>query len=666
MKKITLSLLFLASALTSVRAQEFKCGTPEHEQKMRARYPQIAQTEAELELETRNFSEERSAPPVYVIPVVFHIIHQNGAENIPDANIYDQMRILNEDFRKMNADTSDIVQQFKSRAADAEIEFRLAQKDPNGNCTNGIDRIYSALTNNADDDSKLNPWPRNKYLNIWVVKSIGSGAAGYAYLPSTANWDASIDGIIILYNYIGSLPPGNVNQSRALTHEIGHWINLNHVWGNTNNPGVSCGDDNVTDTPITKGWTSCNLNGANCSSGVLENVQNFMEYSYCSNMFTSGQKTRMRAALASSTAQRSSLWTSTNLTATGTNGTNTLCVAEFKASRNAACVNAQITFTDQSYNVPTSWSWSFPGGTPSTSTAQNPVVTYSNPGIYDVTLSVTNSSGTITKTKTGFVSISSTAGSTALPFAEGFETTTSIPNNDWSVLNNGGNTWTVSSSAGSTGSKSVMIQNTTTSVGNVDELYAPSISVPSSMKVYFKVAYAQRTSTTNDKLQVYTSSNCGASWIPRYTKMGSALSTRTATTTNFVPSATQWRQDSAVLPIGNVFLKFVFTSEGGNNVYIDDINIAGPTSLKETEQVTGFTVFPNPSSTGTVRAVIDLSESATNELFVFDVLGKQVQHIKSEKKPAGENIYDLHLSSGVYFVKAIAGTSSFTEKVVVY
>ncbi len=665
MKKITLTLFALAAAFSGVKAQEFHCGTPEHEQKMRALYPQIAQVEAELELETRNFSEERSAPPVYVIPVVFHVIHQNGNENIPDANIYDQLRILNEDFRKLNEDTSDIITSFKNVAADAEIEFRLAQKDPNGNCTNGIDRIYSVLTNDADDNSKLNPWPRSKYLNVWIVKSIGSGAAGYAYLPSSAHFNAAADGIIILYNYIGSLAPATPAQSRALTHEIGHWINLNHTWGNTNNPGVSCGDDNVSDTPITKGWTSCNLSGANCNASIVENVQNFMDYSYCSKMFTAGQKTRMRASLTSSTAQRSSLWTSTNLTATGTTGTNNLCKAEFKANKNAACVNSTITFTDQSYNVPTSWSWSFPGGTPSTSNVQNPSVTYANPGVYDVTLTVTNASGTQTKTKTGFISVSATTGSMALPLAESFESST-VPNSDWSVVNPAGNTWTVTSAAGSSGTSSVMIQNTTTSMGSVDELYSPSISVPSSMKIYFKVAYAQRTSATNDKLQVYTSSNCGSSWIPRYTKMGSGLATRTSTSTNFVPTSTQWRQDSAVLPIGNVFVKFVFTSESGNNIYLDDINIFGPNSINEPATSSNFVVYPNPSLNGSVKAVIDLNESATNELFVYDLLGKEIQHITPEKRPAGAHVYDFNLSSGVYFIKATAGKQSYTQKVIVY
>ena len=195
---------------------------------------------------------------------------------------------------------SSIVSVFKPIAADCEIEFRLANIDPNGNCTNGIERIPSILTYNADDNSKLDPWPSNQYLNVWVVSDLGnSGAAAYAYYPGTA--PAGKDGVIAIHGYIGSIGTGSLGRSRVLTHEIGHCLNLAHVWGSTNNPGVACGDDGVNDTPITKGWTACNLNGSVCNPPAIENVQNYMEYSYCCNMFTEGQKTRMRAALNSAT-----------------------------------------------------------------------------------------------------------------------------------------------------------------------------------------------------------------------------------------------------------------------------------------------------------------------------------------------------------------------------
>ncbi|MGZ4117299.1 MAG: M43 family zinc metalloprotease, partial [Bacteroidia bacterium] len=320
MNKITkvLSAAFLCAAFTNVMEGQndvaptnyLNCGTSEAINRSLAAHPELVTDFLKEQSRLEALDKEAAAngykdntdksamalPAIAIIPIVFHVLHVGGTENISDAQIIDEVRILNNDYNKLNADTSAVISTFKPVVANCGIQFRLAQKDPSGNCTNGIDRIYSTLTNSADDGSKLNDWPHNKYLNVWVVKTIGTaGVAGYAYLPGTTS--SANDGVLILSTYIGSIGTGNPSTSRALTHEIGHFLNLNHTWGGTNNPGVACGDDAVTDTPITKGHTSCPLSDAVCTSGVIENVQNYMEYSYCSNMFTNGQKTRMRNAL---------------------------------------------------------------------------------------------------------------------------------------------------------------------------------------------------------------------------------------------------------------------------------------------------------------------------------------------------------------------------------
>ena len=129
----------------------------------------------------------------------------------------------------------------------------------------------------------------------------------------------AVDGVIALSTYVGSIGTSSPTNSRTLTHEIGHFFNLQHVWGNTNAPGVACGDDGVSDTPITKGWDHCpSSNYDVCNNGVDENFQNYMEYSYCDVMFTQGQNTRMHAALNSTVQNRNNLWTTNNLIATGT------------------------------------------------------------------------------------------------------------------------------------------------------------------------------------------------------------------------------------------------------------------------------------------------------------------------------------------------------------
>ncbi|MCC7050818.1 MAG: hypothetical protein IT239_03445, partial [Bacteroidia bacterium] len=362
MKKLLFTLSVFLGVLNTINAQtDFKyCGFTEKYLTRLKTNPGIIQEQQNLENFTRSFElqkltqkEQQTGP--YIIPIVFHIIHQYGSENISDAQVLDEVRILNLDFRKLNADTTAIVPEFKGIAADANIEFRLAQKDPNGNCTNGIDRIASVQTNIGDDGSKLNPWDRKKYLNVWVVKTISSGAAGYAYYPSSVNGSPSIDGIIILSSYIGSVGTGNAVTSRALSHEIGHYLNLPHVWGDTNQPGVACGDDGVADTPVTKGYTSCTLNNAiSCTPGVVENIQNYMEYAYCQNMFTAGQAIRMQAALNSSISGRSTLWSATNLTATGVDNVNpSVCSpkADFTPGNyTVICQGSAITFKEVSSN----------------------------------------------------------------------------------------------------------------------------------------------------------------------------------------------------------------------------------------------------------------------------------------------------------------------------
>ena len=316
--------LIPAARITITYGQELKhCGTTEMLLKMLEQQPELLQAQEDYDQQVHAYaaseSVTRDEPEVYIIPMVFHVIHNYGTEDISDAQIEDEVRILNEDYRKLNPDTVAIVNAFLGIASDAHLEFRLAKKTPGGGCTTGIDRIMSHETYQGDDGSKLSQWPRNMYLNVWTVNKMEDGVAGYAYFPATVQGSyAPYDGVIILSDYIGSIGSSNPYTSRALTHEIGHTLNLPHTWGLTNAPGVACGDDGIFDTPETKGWTSCNLTGAVCHPGVIENVQNYMEYAYCSNMFTDGQVQIMRGVLNNTVSGRNNLWTATNLENTGT------------------------------------------------------------------------------------------------------------------------------------------------------------------------------------------------------------------------------------------------------------------------------------------------------------------------------------------------------------
>jgi hypothetical protein len=185
-----------------------------------SQHPELQIQRDELEAFTQQFTSS-SDRAIKVVPIVFHVIHNYGSENIAKSQIEDAVRIINEDYQLLNPDQDDVIAAFSSIVANVEFEFRLAQLDPNGNCTDGITRTASTLTFNADDNVKeLVVWPRNKYLNVWVVDNISFGAGGYAYLPGSAQ--AAVDGIVVLHTQLGSIGTsgGSNFSARTLTHEI--------------------------------------------------------------------------------------------------------------------------------------------------------------------------------------------------------------------------------------------------------------------------------------------------------------------------------------------------------------------------------------------------------------------------------------------------------------
>lgn len=641
----------------------------------------IASSEAALEAFTRTFqaSEERGGGTPYVIPMVFHIIHNNGPENISDEQIYDAVRILNDDFNRENADWDNVSPAFLDLVADVNVEFRLAQKDPSGNCTKGITRTVSTLTNAGDQTMKeLIQWPRNRYLNIWVAAS-ADGAAGYTYRPSAVSFFPEGDGIVMMHTYTGSIGTSSQGRSRALTHEVGHWINLAHTWGNSNEPGLAenCnGDDNVSDTPNTIGWTSCNIGGISC--GSLDNVENYMEYSYCSKMFTEGQATRMIAALNSSTAQRNQLWQASNLTFTGVSDSPVLCSAEFSSDTRMICAGSAVTFADESFNSVSSRSWGFPGGEPTTSGELNPVVTYTLPGTYPVTLTVTDGSTTLTNETVNYITVLANPGA-EVPVTEGFEALAAVPGDDWTVVNeNGDNTFAITELAAFSGSKSVRVVNSSSMTGRIDELVSGTfdMSDAESISITFRYAFARRNAANDDRLRLLVSNNCGATWSVRKQLRGTIdLSTAPNTSGSFVPTSTQWgfAQSSAmsdIFHVSNFRYKFEFESDGGNNVYIDDININGiQVGLEEVMLGAGqgLAIVPNPAI-HTAQAIFNTTGRDPVRIDLLDVTGRELRTLDQGTLAPGEQRVDIALAglnAGIYFLRLSSGSIQEVARFVV-
>lgn len=687
----------LSANAFSQTEQQYHCGSTEVLNRLYEQHSGFQQDAEQKHLLSweegkRNLENDRSsAPPTYIIPVVFHIIHDYGVENISDAQILDQMMILNRDFRKMNADTSQIVAPFDSLAADCEIEFRLAQLDPDGFCTNGIERIWSLETYVGDDGSKLNQWPRDKYLNIWVVNTMEPGVGAYAYYPGAANGFLWIyDGIIARHNVVGSIGTSNLTSSRSVTHEVGHYLSLPHVWGSTNAPGVACGDDGILDTPQTMGWDHCELvNNAICVVGVNENVQNYMEYAFCQRMYTYGQRDAMHYALNSNVSQRNNLWTNANLAATGCLNVQPVCAthADFDINRKMLCEGGSVTLTDLSWSSDaTAWQWTVTNGTTTlTSTLQNPTFTNLQAGSYDVSLTATNATGASTKTEQDYFLVSATQNPLSPLYSEGFENPT-WPYLGYEIedLYGNGSIFHETQFAAYTGTKSLMLNNFGLSVrGDSDVFITPAYDLRYNTGLQFTFRYAYATAATSTvanaetTFRVFTSTDCGQTWIPRWTTIGSAVVTAGYSSGFFVPqNSGQWELVTINLPSSlatqdNVRFKFTFGSpEDGvaNSLYIDDINILS-TNVGITDPVNGnaFSVYPNP---GDGNSVINysLDKQSSVKCDIFDVSGRLVSSVDKGEQAAGNYSLPMGetgtLAAGTYVIQMTIGDKVSTQRYV--
>ena len=304
MKKILILLLVTLNLLAT--AQE-RCGTVAHTKSMIENNPEYAAARAKVNAQTNewiNNNPDLNQKVTIHIPVVVHVVWNTNQENISDSQIESQIDILNADFNRTNVDKINTPSVWQSIAADCDIEFCLAKVDPNGNTTTGITRTqttYTSFTMNNDVKETANggidAWDNDRYLNIWVC-DLGSGLLGYATPPS--NWIGSTDGVVIGYKYFGNSNFAPYNKGRTATHEVGHWLNLEHVWGDN-----FCGNDQVSDTPSQEQENySCpsfpyNANSCQTNNANGDMFMNFMDYTNdaCMNLFTNGQKARMIAAI---------------------------------------------------------------------------------------------------------------------------------------------------------------------------------------------------------------------------------------------------------------------------------------------------------------------------------------------------------------------------------
>lgn len=298
-----------------------KCGAMEVHNRLLEQYPDFRRFLGDLEHQTR----ARMAQPLaafatpITIPLVVHVVWRTQNERISKAQVDSQVTALNRDYRARNADKSNTPAIWSGLVTDAFFEFALATQDPNGNPTDGVvyaqtqtvafgtdDAVKSSRTGGAD------PWPSDRYLNLWVC-NLGGGLLGYAQFPGGP---AATDGVVILNTAFGTTGTATApfNLGRTSTHEIGHWLNLRHIWGDTED---CTGTDFVDDTPNAQhpNFGRPEFPHISCNNGPSGDMfMNYMDYvdDAAMVMFTAGQAARMHTAF--DTAHSSIAITSTQLT----------------------------------------------------------------------------------------------------------------------------------------------------------------------------------------------------------------------------------------------------------------------------------------------------------------------------------------------------------------
>ena len=252
MKNYFLTLIAILLFSNLIISQQRNCGTMQHLEYLKSKDSNLEQKMLQNEENIKTWilnNTNRLSQNIITIPVVVHVVYYNNTENISDQQIFSQIDILNEDFRRLNSDTINTPAAFQSVAADTEIEFCLATRDPNGNPTNGITRTSTNQTSFSTNDGVKysssggkDAWNTSKYLNMWVC-DLSGGLLGYAQFPGGT---ASSDGVVCDYAYFGDIGTASspYDLGRTTTHEVGHWLNLRHIWGDSN-----CGNDFCNDTP---------------------------------------------------------------------------------------------------------------------------------------------------------------------------------------------------------------------------------------------------------------------------------------------------------------------------------------------------------------------------------------------------------------------------------
>ncbi|AHM61195.1 hypothetical protein D770_14705 [Flammeovirgaceae bacterium 311] len=674
-----MNLLFLSAA----HGQQNKpllqrnCSAVEVLEQQLSLHPERAEAIKAIEEHTSRFIQKQQgaqlATGIITIPVVVHVVYNNSTQNISDAQIKSQIAVLNEDFRRANADADNTW----SQAADVEIEFKLATVNYMGTSTKGITRTSTSVSSFSTNDAVKfsnkggrNAWPADSYLNIWVCNLSGN-TLGYAQFPGAG--PANTDGVVISYKYFGTTGTATApfNKGRTATHEVGHWLNLNHIWGDG-----GCGvDDNVSDTPVSDAPNyGCARSHVSC--GTKDMVQNYMDYSddACMNLFTAGQKARMQALFGNG-GIRASLLNSPGL---GGGGTTT---------PPASCSTNEVKLKLLLDNFPTETSWQLSSSNGSIVASGGPYntagatinETFCLPdGCYDFVITDSYGDGICCSHGNGNYSLTG-AGGKVLASSNGSFGTTETKNiclgssniQSCAVLNF--NDYSISSFADQEGGGTYQVQESGASLfvsGNTWKQIPLSYTVTANTVLEFEYRSTRRgevqgISFDNDErispettFKVYGSQNLGIANYNNY-------------------SGTDWKKYT--IPVGSFFTgsftKLVFVGDddryGNQTSYFRNVKIfegsCGSTRLSDlrtaeqpvigwqADLASGINLHPNP---GIDVLNLELNGEKHATATLYSITGKQVwKGTLKESQPVSIDVSAL--PSGIYTLRSLgeSGTS---------
>jgi len=641
---------------------------------------------------------------VYTIPTVVHVVWRNESENLPDGQIYNGIAVLNEDFRKLN-NIENVVSEFQNSIADAEIEFCLANIDPQGNPTNGINRVKTTAVDFGESylenkikytkEGGVDAWPTDEYFNIWIGDlSSFQGLLGYAQFPDTG--EKETDGVVLNLNSFGRANGIRILDDGTAAHEVGHWLGLFHIWGddedcNTNiAPNCVCsGNDRIRDTNNSAGPASGCIKSIN-SCGSRDMIQNFMDYSTCSDFFTQGQVNVMRSQFEEDGFRNSILKSGKCATPMPNDvavtkidfpaPNETVCTENFKpkvtiANNGSNSLNNVVINVKLDNGGERRYVWEGDLSFAEYYTIELDEV-FATEGSNNISISVVSVNDVMDENSSNNTIANDFSiqipSADNLPFREGFEN--GWPNNRWISYNFDDSLFFDVTDTIATFDKNCLILNSHNyQIPDVaNEIVSKNLELRSftNPKLRFFYAYAGINEFSRDEFMVLLSPDCSLTFDTLFYAKGEELATRDATEEIFEPVASDW--DRVVIDLSayenlkfaNFHFKFI--NGWGNNFYLDDISIFGEEKVLNTIEIynENLIVYPNPfKNEFTITLPAKEIKNKLNEINIFDASGKTIytsNYIANDNKIK----IDAIIERGVYIVVLSLNNKNYVSKII--